>query len=102
MCMRLDAEALKPVPVALAGTVISLADKTVTLDVDRWYKGGDADRVTISLPPGDISPALIPGVDFVEGEKFLVAAFDNTVNGCGFSGPATPELTKLYDEAFAG
>ncbi len=102
MCMMLDAAALRPVPVALAGTVVEIADKTVTLDVDRWYKGGDAEQVTIALPPGDISPALIPGVDFVQGKSFLVSAAEGTVNGCGFSGPATPELTKIYDEAFAG
>jgi hypothetical protein len=102
MCMRLDAEALRPVPVALAGTVTSLSDKTVTLHVDRWYKGGDADEVTIALPPGDVSPALVPGVDFAQGKRFLVTATEGTVNGCGFSGPAEPELQKVFDEAFGG
>lgn len=101
-CVMLTAEALRPVPMALAATVINLGAKTVTLDVERWYKGGDADQVTIALPPGDISPALIPGVDFAEGEKFLITAFDNVVNGCGFSGPATAELQKIYTEAFGG
>lgn len=102
MCMAFDVEALRQAPMALAGTVTKIEDRTVTLDVDRWYKGGDADVVTIALPPGDVSPALVPGVDFVQGGKFLVTAYENTVNGCGFSGPATAELTKSYDEAFAG
>lgn len=101
-CMFFDAAALRMVPMALSGTITSIEDKTVTIDVDRWYKGGDADRVTITRPPGDISPALIPGVDFVEGEQFYISAYDNTVNGCGFSGPATPEMKKVYDEAFPG
>jgi hypothetical protein len=102
MCLAFDVAALRTMPVALAGTVTSLADKTVTLDVDRWYKGGDAEQVTIALPPGDISPALIPGVDFVQGEQFLVTAAEGTVNGCGFSGPATAEMKKSFDEAFGG
>lgn len=74
----------------------------MALDVDRWYKGGNADQITIALPPGDISPALIPGVDFVQGKSFLVTAVEGTVVGCGFSGPAPPELTKICDEAFGG
>jgi hypothetical protein len=24
------------------------------------------------------------------------------INGCGFSGPATPELEQAFEEAFAG
>lgn len=102
MCMRLDAEALRPVPVALAGTVTTLTDETVTLDVTHWYKGGTAERVTIARPPGDISPALIPGVEFEQGKAFLITATEGTVNGCGFSGPESPELKKVYDEAFPG
>ena len=31
-------------PVALAGTVTALEPGQVTLDVDRWYRGGTADR----------------------------------------------------------
>ena len=101
MCIRLDAETLKMAPVALAGTVTALDDRSVTLHVDHWYKGGDADEVTIAVPPGgDVSPALIPGVDFEQGKPFLITATDGTVNGCGFSGPAAPELQQVYDEAF--
>lgn len=102
MCMRLDAEVLRPAPVALEGTVTKLTEETVTLDVTHWYKGGDAEQVTIARPPGTTSPALIPGVDFVQGKPFLISATDGTVNGCGFSGPESAELKKIYDEAFGG
>ncbi len=38
---------------------------------------------------------------FRVGERYLVTATDGTVNGCGFSGPATPELERAFEEAFA-
>lgn len=101
-CLAFDPAALRTMQVAFGGTVTALDKSTVTIDVDRWFKGGDADRVTVALPPGDISPALIPGVDFVKGERFLVTAAEGTVNGCGFSGPATVDYEKSFNEAFGG
>lgn len=100
MCLAFDAEGLRTMPVAFAGTPAAVGKETVTIDVDRWFKGGNADRVTIALPPGDISPALIPGVDFVKGQRFLVTATDGVVNGCGYSGPATADYEKTFNEAF--
>jgi hypothetical protein len=100
-CIRFDVKFLKDMPVALAGTVINVTDDAVSLDVDRWYKGGTADRVTISVPGANTSIAL-DGVHFVDGKRYLLTATNATVNGCGFSGLATPELTKAYAQAFGG
>ena len=99
-CVAFDVAILRDMPVAFAGTVTAVSADTVTLDVDRWYKGGSADQVAVNLAPGQTSAAL-DGVDFAEGKSYLVAAFDGTVNGCGFSGPASPQLESAYDEAFA-
>ncbi|MGQ0630290.1 MAG: hypothetical protein ACT4P1_04560 [Sporichthyaceae bacterium] len=101
-CLMFDVAGLRMMPVAFGGTVTDLTPDQVTVDVDRWFKGGDADRVTIALPPGNVSPALIPGVDFVKGERFLITAAEGTVNGCGFSGPATADYEKSFTEAFPG
>jgi hypothetical protein len=100
-CIMFDVNMLRDMPVALAGTVTAVDAGKVTLHVDRWYKGGDADQVTIAQPDGQTSVAL-DGVSFEQGKRYLVAATEGTVNGCGFSGPATPELQKSYDEAFGG
>jgi hypothetical protein len=100
-CIQFDVAFLREMPVAFAGTVTAIDEQQVTLDVDRWYKGGDADVVTVSVPDGQTSVAL-DGVDFRSGERYLVTATDGTVNGCGFSGPATPELEQAYGEAFGG
>ncbi len=99
-CAELTAEFLGEMPVAFAGTAAEVTDSTVTLDVDRWYRGGDTTTVELSTPP-DVSIALLGGViDFTEGERYLVSATGDTVNLCGFSGPATPELERVFDRAF--
>ena len=72
----------------------------ITLDVERWYTGGEGDTVQITAPDG--LEALIGGIDFVDGETYLVIATDGTVNYCGYSGPATPDLQSVYDAAFPG
>ena len=91
-CVQFDVQFLREMPVALAGTVTALEPAQVSLDVDRWYKGGSADRVTIAVPVNN--SVALDGVEFLEGERYLVTATDGIVNGCGFSGPATPELER--------
>jgi hypothetical protein len=100
-CIQFDPAFLRDMPVAFAGTVTHLDGETVRLDVDRWYAGGTADRVVLRVPGGESSAALV-GLDFVDGADYLVAATDGTVNGCGFSGPATTELEQAYEQAFGG
>jgi hypothetical protein len=99
-CIRFDVEFLAQMPVAFAGTVTAIEPGQVTVDVDRWYRGGDADVVTIAVQ--DNNSVALDGVDFRTGERYLVTATNGTVNGCGFSGPATPELESAFDEAFGG
>jgi hypothetical protein len=97
-CVVFDVEFLAEVPVALAGTVTAVEPRRVTLEVDRWYRGGDADVVTIGVQDGN--SVALDGVDFREGERYLVTATNGVINGCGFSGPATPELEQAFEQAF--
>jgi hypothetical protein len=59
-------------------------------------------------PPHDAAQTLRSYVSgrrlqrFVAGQRYLVTATNETVNGCGFSGPATAELDAAYSEAFPG
>ena len=99
-CIMFDVAYLAEMPVALAGTVTAIEPRRVTLEVDRWYRGGDADLVTIGVQ--DTNSVALDGVEFVEGERYLVTATNGVVNGCGFSGPATPELEQAFEQAFAG
>ena len=98
-CMMFDVAFLKDMSPAFAGTATEVTATSITLDVDRWYAGGDADQVVLSKPDGS-SSASLDGVAFEKGERYLVTAANGTVNGCGYSGLATPDLQKAFDEAF--
>ena len=99
-CLAPSADILADMPVAFAATATASDGEIVTLEVDRWYTGGDAGTVELRAPSG--MEALIDGFAFEVGEQYLVSATDGTVNFCGMSGAATPELQAMYDEAFPG
>ncbi len=99
-CIMFDVAILADMSPAFAGTATSVEGSSVTLTVDRWYTGGDADTVVLQGSSG--TPALIDGFEFVVGQQYLVTAADGIVNFCGYSGPATPELTAAFDAAFPG
>ena len=101
-CMPFEVQFLADMSPAFAGTAVEVGEEHVVLDVDRWYAGGDADQVRLEAPGGAAAEALGYGVDFEEGQRYLVTAANGTVNGCGYSGPATPELQQAFDDAFAG
>lgn len=99
-CLAPDATILGAMPVAFAGTATAVEGERVTLEVDQWYTDGDAETVELQSMGGQV--ALTAGFDFVAGDRYLVSADRGTVAFCGLSGPATPELQSLYDDAFAG
>lgn len=99
-CIVFDVAILSDMSPAFAGTATAVDGEAVTLTVDRWYAGGDASTVSLSGAAG--SPALIDGFEFMVGQQYLITAADGAVNFCGYSGPATPELTAAFDAAFAG
>ncbi|MDR7251846.1 hypothetical protein J2X46_000818 [Nocardioides sp. BE266] len=100
-CAVPSAETLSTFDTAFSGTVTALEDGTATLDVDRWYAGGDADTVTVTTPSKDLA-ALLMAVEFEKGKSYLVSATDGRVTLCGFTGETNPDLQALYDEAFPG
>jgi len=101
MCLRVSAEVLANMEVAFDGTVTSIDDGLVTLDVGHWYRGGDADLVTVKAPPADLQ-ALIQAASFEVGQRYLVSANDGFVSVCGFTAPYSDELAAMYAEAYGG
>ena len=97
-CRAFDVAVLRTMQVAFEGTVTATDGERTTLAVDRWFTGGDADRVRIDVPDGRTSESL--GIEFRSGARYLVTATDGTVNGCGYSGPATAELESAFADAF--
>jgi hypothetical protein len=100
MCIAFSPEELEKVAeIAFEGTVTAVDGDAVTLTVDHWYRGGDAQQVVLNAPQG--MEALIGGIPFEVGGQYLITAADGNVNYCGFSGPSTPEMRSAFDEAFA-
>jgi hypothetical protein len=99
-CLRFDTKILAGMSPAFAGTVTDVSGGQATLNVDRWYAGGTADQVVLTVPSGVTSVAIDGGIDLEKGKRYLITAAQGTVNGCGYSGPATPDFEKSFDEAF--
>lgn len=97
-CLAFDPNVLADMPVAFEGTVTAVDGDTVTLEVDEWFTGGDADEVVVTAPQG--LEALIGGISFEEGQQYLISATGGQVNYCGFSGESTAELRAGFEAAF--
>ncbi|MCX2954344.1 hypothetical protein [Lentzea sp. NEAU-D7] len=81
---------------AFEATVLRLEGDVVTLQVHHaWI--GEADLIEVRNATG--SPVLA-GFEPEVGRRYLVAASDLRVMGCGYSGPDEPGLRAVYDEAF--
>ena len=98
-CAMVSVELLGMQETAFDGTVTSMTDGVVTLEVGQWYRGGDTDLVTVQAPPAGMQ-ALIQAVDFQAGQRYLVAANDGFVTACAMSAPDSDELAALYAEAY--
>lgn len=99
-CIMFSAEELERVAeVAFEGTVTAVEGDTVTLRVDNWYRGDEAvGEVVLNAPQG--MEALIGGIPFETGGRYLISAQGGSVNYCGFSGEATPDLRADFEQAF--
>jgi hypothetical protein len=97
-CLVFDVATLRDMSPAFGGTVVGLTDSVATIEVDRWYTGGDAEIVEIQYTPG--FEALIGTPTLELGQRYLITASDGVVNGCGYSGVATPEYEAAFEAAF--
>lgn len=102
MCLEVTPETLRDVAsIAFEGTVTATDAETTTLAVDRWFAGEEVDEVVVTTPDGS-DTALLGSITFEAGGTYLVAAADGEVRSCGLTGPSSPELSAIYDDAFAG
>lgn len=104
-CIAFSTDILAMAPIAFDGTVTKVDGDDVTFDVERWYRGGESDEVTVlarSLVEG--APQLNGGVGFVEGGRYLVSADDTTgaivPAICGFTVEYTDEMATQWETAF--
>ena len=98
-CMQPTPEALAEQPLALEATGVGVDDGLAVLEPVEFFAGRATDRVEV-VAPSESQQALIGGVALEEGSRYLLAAVEGRVLGCGLSGPAEPELAEMYAEAF--
>jgi hypothetical protein len=98
-CIQYSTDVLAQMPIAFSGTAQEVADGTVRLTVDRWYRGGTADVVELENPTGPMTS--IDGIELSAGTRYLVTATaDGTVNGCGFTAAWSEPMARDFATAF--
>lgn len=100
-CMVPNADLLSTQTLAFEGAVQGISGGVVTLVPTHFYVGDVTDVVEIEVASADMQ-ALVGAVKFEDGGHYLVSATGGRVTVCGFSGPVTPDLTTLYEQAFPG
>jgi hypothetical protein len=73
---------------------------SVTFRVDRWYKGGSGDTVTVKTYNIPGVQASNEGPDPSVGARILASGEDDYIWGCGFSKPFSEENAGLFAQAF--
>lgn len=94
-------DGLRESSVAFRGVVTSVGSDTVTIQPRHFFRGGAADGENIAQvllrTSGEGGEDL---TQFGDGQSVLVAAVDGKVEGCGLSGTASEELTRIYASYF--
>ncbi|GAA3593366.1 hypothetical protein GCM10022223_05330 [Kineosporia mesophila] len=98
-CAPPTAELLRTADLAVEGTVRSVSNGVVTLDVSQVWTGDQVDVLDVAQTSG-ATEVLLGGTSFEVGRTYLVAVQDGRVRQCGYSGVASPELRALFDAAF--
>ncbi|MFZ4720426.1 MAG: hypothetical protein ACOYMR_13440 [Ilumatobacteraceae bacterium] len=94
MCLPVSEQQPTAEASAFRGTVVSIENGIVTLDVATWYQNGTADQVLLTTD--GLPSAALDGVDFQQGGDYLITAGDGQVGTCGVSGPYSAELEQWF------
>ncbi len=98
MCLTYDPATLPTFETVFDGTVTAIDGDQVTFDVNNGWKGVDG-TVTLTAPDTDV--ALLGSTpDFEVGGRYLVTAFESTVNGCGYTLNYDADTAATWAAAF--
>lgn len=100
-CAVPSVEFLQQADIAFEGTVTSIDGESVTLEVTKWYLGGDNAETVEVTGPSESMRQVLSGVEFEDGGRYLVTAIEGSVTMCGLSAPYSAEMAQMYAEAFA-
>lgn len=98
-CLVYDPASLPTFEIVFDGTVTAVDGDQVTFDVETDFKGA-GDTITLTVP--DVEPALVgPLPDFEVGGRYLVTAFESTINACGYTLDYDADTAADWAAAFA-
>lgn len=97
-CAVVTSDGLADSQVAFAGRVTDISGGTVTLETTERFAGDVSD--TVEVTQGDGSVVDGAPITFEQGQSYLLSADGGTISSCGGSGPDSPELRSLYEQAF--
>jgi len=99
-CAALTPELLAESDVAFAGRVTAVSGGVVVLETVQRFAGEVGD--TVEVTQGDGSVVDGAPITFEQGQVYLLSADGGTIGSCSGSGPDSPELRALFDQAFGG
>ena len=99
-CIMYDPSTLPTFEIVFDGTVTAVSGDQVTFDVNEGWKGVDG-SITLTAPEADIA-LTGPLPDFQVGGRYLVTAFGDTINACGYTLDYDADTAADWAAAFAG
>ena len=98
-CLVYDPANLPTFDVVFDGTVTAVDGDQVTFDVNQDLKGA-GDSITLTVP--EVNVAIQgPLPDFEVGGRYLVTAFGDTINACGYTLDYDAATAEAWAQAFA-
>lgn len=98
-CLVYDPANLPTFDIVFDGTVTGVDGDQVSFTVNTAWKGVDG---TVTLTAPDVDPALVgPLPAFEVGGRYLVTAFDSTINACGYTLDYDAATAESWAAAFA-
>lgn len=102
-CIPPSADQVRTLDVAFVGVVTERTDDRVVLDVQRTWKGPQAQsRVVLDVKRAEGAIAEALPLTFEVGKEYVVGVKQGNVRLCGWTAEASPVLEREYDAAFPG
>lgn len=91
----------QPYDLAVAGRVTGADDRSATIEVDRWYRGGSGPaRIVVQRPDATGTAGLLYSPELPSGQRVLLVATGGELRLCDPTGPWNADFEQLYVAAF--
>lgn len=99
-CLMYDPATLPTFDIVFDGTATAVDGDQVTFEVNEDWKGA-GDSITLTVPAVDVA-LTGPLPDFEVGGRYLVTAFGDAINACGYTLDYDADTAASWAAAFAG